>query len=134
MSAAAWQPAGFVYADEVGHVPLAITCSGSVRSSPACGSCSGRSAARQPARPGLAACRSELVRLHGDDTLAFFKFRRDIHYLFDADAAAFLAYRVEGGVLLCSGDPVGRPPRFRGSLRQRWPSPSSAGFGSVRWA
>src|SRR5207245_2654285 len=49
----------------------------------------------------------ELVREHGADTLAFFKLRRDARRLFSADGRAFLAYRVEAGVLLLSGDPVG---------------------------
>jgi lysyl-tRNA synthetase class 2 len=49
----------------------------------------------------------DLVRAHGSDTLAFFKLRRDLHYLFAADHRAFLGYRVEGGVLLVAGDPVG---------------------------
>jgi len=48
-----------------------------------------------------------LVRRHGHDTLSFFKLRRDKHYLFSADGRAFLGYRVEGGVMLVSGDPVG---------------------------
>ena len=51
------------------------------------------------------ACR--LVRAHGSDTLAFFKLRRDLHYLFGPDRRAFLGYRVEGRVLLVAGDPVG---------------------------
>jgi len=49
----------------------------------------------------------ELVRRHGVDTLAYFKLRRDQHYLFSADGRAFLGYRVEAGVLLVSGDPIG---------------------------
>ncbi len=49
----------------------------------------------------------DLVRRHGDDTLAYFKLRRDEHYLFSTDGSAFLGYRVETGVLLVSGDPVG---------------------------
>ena len=48
-----------------------------------------------------------LVREHGPDTLAFFKLRRDEHYLFSADRRAFVGYRIENGVLLLSGDPVG---------------------------
>src|SRR5207253_2836218 len=43
----------------------------------------------------------------GSDTLAFFKLRRDTHYLFSADRRAFFAYRVEAGTMLISGDPVG---------------------------
>jgi lysyl-tRNA synthetase class 2 len=49
----------------------------------------------------------ELVREHGSDTLAFFKLRRDMHYLVSSDRRAFVGYRVEGGVLLAAGDPVG---------------------------
>ena len=48
-----------------------------------------------------------LVNRHGTDTLAYFKLRRDQHYLFSADGRAFVGYRVEAGVLLVSGDPVG---------------------------
>ena len=50
---------------------------------------------------------NELVREHGSDTLAFFKLRRDMHYLFSPDRRAFLGYRTEGNVLLVAGDPVG---------------------------
>ena len=49
----------------------------------------------------------ELVRSHGDDTLSFFKLREDKHYLFSPDGRAFAGYRIESGVLLVSGDPVG---------------------------
>jgi lysyl-tRNA synthetase class 2 len=49
----------------------------------------------------------DLIRTHGSDTLAFFKLRRDVHYLFSRDGRAFLGYRVEGRVLLVAGDPVG---------------------------
>ena len=49
----------------------------------------------------------ELVRAHGSDTLAFFKLRRDLHYLFSSDDRAFLGYRVDGRVLVVAGDPVG---------------------------
>ncbi len=50
---------------------------------------------------------AELVRRHGSDTLSFFKLRRDAHYLFSPDGRAFIGYRIENGVLLVSGDPVG---------------------------
>ena len=46
---------------------------------------------------------------YGDDSLSFFKLRKDLHYLFSADRRAFLGYRVRGGVLVVSGDPVGPP-------------------------
>jgi lysyl-tRNA synthetase class 2 len=49
----------------------------------------------------------ELVRAHGRDTLAAFKLRRDLDYLFEPGGRAFVGYRVERGVLLVAGDPVG---------------------------
>ena len=59
--------------------------------------------------PGAAArgAAAALVRAHGADTLSFFKLRADKHLFFSADRAAFVGYRVENGVLLLSGDPVG---------------------------
>ncbi|MGB2874431.1 MAG: phosphatidylglycerol lysyltransferase domain-containing protein [Gaiellaceae bacterium] len=60
----------------------------------------------------------ELVRRHGKDTLAYFKLRRDQHYLFSADRKAFLGYRVEAGVLLVSGDPVGPGEAIPDLLRE----------------
>jgi lysyl-tRNA synthetase class 2 len=50
-----------------------------------------------------------LVRRHGADTLAFFKLRRDQQYLVSPTGRAFLGYRLEGGVMLVAGDPVGPP-------------------------
>jgi lysyl-tRNA synthetase class 2 len=64
------------------------------------------------------AAAAQLVRAHGQDTLSFFKLRRDKHYLFAADGTAFLGYRIENGVLLCSGDPVGREESFPALLAQ----------------
>jgi lysyl-tRNA synthetase, class II len=49
----------------------------------------------------------DLVRAHGADTLSAFKLRADVEHLFSPDGRAFLAYRVTGGVLLVSGDPIG---------------------------
>jgi lysyl-tRNA synthetase class 2 len=60
----------------------------------------------------------ELVRRHGSDTLAYFKLRRDKHYLFSPERAAFLGYRVENGVLLVSGDPVGPASAMPSLLRE----------------
>jgi lysyl-tRNA synthetase, class II len=60
----------------------------------------------------------ELVRRHGADTLAYFKLRHDQHYLFSPDRAAFLGYRVEAGVLLVSGDPVGPDEAIPALLRE----------------
>jgi lysyl-tRNA synthetase, class II len=58
-----------------------------------------------------------LVRQHGSDTLAYFKLRRDKHYLFSPDRSAFVGYRIENGVLLVSGDPVGPDPALPSLLR-----------------
>jgi lysyl-tRNA synthetase class 2 len=44
---------------------------------------------------------------HGRDTLSFFKLRTDQPYFFDSAKRAFVAYRIENGVLVVSGDPVG---------------------------
>ena len=70
--------------------------------------------------PGSAArdAAYELVRAHGSDTLAFFKLRRDLHYLFSSDARAFLGYRVEGRILLVAGDPVGPPDALPALVRE----------------
>jgi lysyl-tRNA synthetase class 2 len=50
---------------------------------------------------------ASLVRAHGSDTLSFFKLRGDKQYFFSIDQQAFVGYRIENGVLLLSGDPVG---------------------------
>ena len=50
---------------------------------------------------------SELVQAHGRDTLSFFKLRADQHYFFSETGVAFVGYRIENGVLLLAGDPVG---------------------------
>ncbi|MEA2430513.1 MAG: lysyl-tRNA synthetase, class [Thermoleophilaceae bacterium] len=60
----------------------------------------------------------ELVRSHGNDTLSFFKLRDDKHYLFSPDRRAFAGYRVENGVLLVSGDPVGPADALPGLTRE----------------
>jgi lysyl-tRNA synthetase, class II len=54
----------------------------------------------------------DVVRAHGQDTLSFFKLRPDKHYYFNDDRTAFVAYRVEAGTLLLSGDPVGPTEAF----------------------
>ena len=70
-----------------------------------------------PARTEREAALS-LVRSHGADTLAFSKLRGDVHYFFAADRSAFAAYRVESGVLLVSGDPVGPEEALPGLVRE----------------
>jgi lysyl-tRNA synthetase, class II len=68
--------------------------------------------------PTTRSAAAELVRAHGSDTLSFFKLRTDKHYFFSADRSAFVGYRVENGVLLLSGDPVGPEPALAGLLSQ----------------
>jgi lysyl-tRNA synthetase class 2 len=72
------------------------------------------------ALPGPAgrAAAAEIVRSHGSDTLSFFKLRGDKHYFFSQDRAAFVGYRIENGVLLLSGDPVGPDAAFRPLLAE----------------
>jgi lysyl-tRNA synthetase class 2 len=59
----------------------------------------------------------ELVASHGTDTLSFFKLRTDKHHFFDRSHQAFVGYRIEAGVLLVSGDPVGPAAAVPGLLR-----------------
>jgi lysyl-tRNA synthetase, class II len=66
--------------------------------------------------PGARRAAAELVRAHGSDTLSFFKLRADKHYFFSSDRSAFVGYRVENGVLLLSGDPVGPDAALAGML------------------
>ncbi len=57
--------------------------------------------------PDARAAAAQLVRAHGNDTLSYFKLRGDQHYFFGRGRRAFVGYRIENGVLLLSGDPVG---------------------------
>ncbi len=66
----------------------------------------------------IRALAGDLVRRHGSDTLAYFKLRRDKHYLFSDDGRAFLGYRIESGVLVVSGDPVGEEGALSHLLRK----------------
>jgi lysyl-tRNA synthetase, class II len=75
-------------------------------------------APRTPPSPAARQVASELVRAHGADTLAFFKLRADGHYIFSEDRRAFVAYAIENGVMLLSGDPVGSPDAIPGLLGQ----------------
>jgi lysyl-tRNA synthetase class 2 len=51
----------------------------------------------------------DLVAAWGTDTLAPFVLRSDKSYFFSDDEAAFLAYKVVGGIAIVSGDPIGPP-------------------------
>ncbi len=55
---------------------------------------------------------ADTVRRHGSDTLSFFKLREDNRYYFTEDRSAFVGYKVDSGVLLLSGDPVGPAEKF----------------------
>ncbi len=68
--------------------------------------------------PAVRHLASELVRAHGQDTLSFFKLRADQHYFFSEDGAAFVSYRIENGVLLLAGDPIGPEEALGPLLRQ----------------
>ena len=68
--------------------------------------------------PAARAAATDLVRTHGHDTLSFFKLRTDKHYFFAPDQRAFVGYRIENGVLLCSGDPIGDETAFPELLRE----------------
>jgi lysyl-tRNA synthetase class 2 len=57
--------------------------------------------------PEARSAAADLVRAHGSDTLSFFKLRADKHYFFSSEGQAFVGYRIENGVMLLSGDPVG---------------------------
>ncbi len=66
----------------------------------------------RPLRASLAPCprldrAAAIVRSHGEDTLSCFKLREDLPRRFSDDGRAFVAYRVDCGVMLLSGDPVG---------------------------
>ncbi len=60
----------------------------------------------------------EMVERHGSDTLSSFKLRPDKHHFFDRSRRAFVGYRIEAGVLLVSGDPIGPADALPGLLRE----------------
>ena len=103
-----WQRGPLSFHDEVGRLDLAVGLIG-VSTVLVVGYLVFRPLAAPRDLPDAEARRvaRELVRRHGSDTLAYFKLRRDKHYLFTDDRRAFLGYRVESGVLLVSGDPIG---------------------------
>lgn len=53
--------------------------------------------------------RALLARYGGDDSLGYFATRRDKAVVFSPSGKAAVTYRVEAGVCLASGDPVGDP-------------------------
>ncbi len=103
-----WQTGTIGYYDEAGAIPPIVRAAGLVILLVAAYVVFRRPAPeRLLPGPELRRAAASLVRAHGDDTLAFFKLREDTHYLFDATRRAFLAYRIEAGTMLISGDPVG---------------------------
>ena len=74
-----------------------------------------RPRATTPVGAGLGRAAS-IVRIHGGDTLSYFKLRQDLSRRFSQDGSAFVAYRVEHGTLLLQGDPVGPAQALPGLL------------------
>ena len=103
-----WRPAPFVFGDELAQTGLAVELTGLFALLLAAYLLFRPLAApRDLPDSELRHAAASLVREYGHDTLAFFKLREDKHYLFNRERTAFLGYRVESGVLVVSGDPVG---------------------------
>ena len=119
IAALLWQPGPLDFRDELGAVDEAVGVTG-VLALASCLWLVFRPLAVPHSFPDLQVRHAvrRLVRRHGSDTLAYFKLRRDQHYLFSPDRTAFLGYRVEAGVLLVSGDPVGPDEAIPGLLRE----------------
>jgi lysyl-tRNA synthetase class 2 len=86
-----WQHAPIAFHDELGQLGLTVEILG-VMALFACASILFRPL-RGPRRLPDEATRAaavDLVRRHGTDTLAYFKLRRDKHYLFSPDGSAFV--------------------------------------------
>jgi len=113
-----WQRAPFTFHDDVGQtanavrltVLLALLGSAYLLFRPL-------AAPRDLPDPEVRRAAADLVRKHGADTLSFFKLRRDKQYLFNPEQTAFLGFRIESGVLMVSGDPVGEPDGVESLLR-----------------
>lgn len=105
-----WSRGPITFHDDVGRLPLAIELL-TLGSLSAAAYLVLRPLAAPRALPNRAVRRiaERLVREHGRDTLAFFKLRRDQQYLFEPRGRAFVGFRVENGVMLCSGEPIGPP-------------------------
>ena len=105
-----WQRAPFAFHDELAQMPvavaltalLALLISAYLLFRPL-------AAPRDLPDPEVRRAAADLVREHGADTLSFFKLRGDKQYLFNPERTAFVGYRIESGVLMISGDPIGDP-------------------------
>jgi lysyl-tRNA synthetase class 2 len=113
------QPGPLAFHDDVGRLPLAVSLL-ALGALLTIAYLVFRPLAAPRSLPDAEARRAarRLVRRYGTDTLAFFKLRRDKQYLFDREGSAFLAYRIENGVLLISGDPVGPPAALPGLVSE----------------
>jgi lysyl-tRNA synthetase class 2 len=115
----AWRKGSIAFHDELGWLPLAVGLLSVLAIAVGAGllfrPLGGPT--QLPDDPSRRAA-DELLRRYGSDTLAFFKLRRDINYLFSADHHAFLGYRVDSGVMLVAGDPVGREDALPALVRE----------------
>jgi len=114
-----WQDGPLTFHDELGRLDLAVGILG-VLALLACAYLAFRPLAAPRSLPDARVRQAavDLVRAYGTDTLAYFKLRRDKHYLFSSDGRAFLGYRIENRVLLVSGDPVGPEDAVSPLLRE----------------
>ena len=112
-----WLPGPINFHDELGRIGLAVGLVGfGTLAATAFLVFRPLAAPRDLPDPQARALARELVRDHGYDTLAYFKLRSDKHYLFSDDDRAFVGYRIESGVLILSGDPVGSEDALPGLL------------------
>jgi lysyl-tRNA synthetase class 2 len=113
-----WQPGPFGFHDELARTGLAVELI-SILAVLSAAYVLFRPLAAPRDLPGseLRQTAARIIEEHGTDTLSFFKLRGDKHYLFDRDHTAFLGYRVESGVMLISGDPVGDPAGVESVVR-----------------
>lgn len=112
-----WLPGPIHFHDELGRIGLAVGLVGlGTLVATAFLVFRPLAAPRDLPDPQARALARELVREHGYDTLAYFKLRSDKHYLFSDNDRAFVGYRIESGVLILSGDPVGPEDALPGLL------------------
>jgi lysyl-tRNA synthetase class 2 len=112
-----WQNGPLHFSDELGRLDLAVGLLGiGTLGATAYLLFRPLAAPRDLPDPKARALARELVRTHGRDTLAYFKLRADKHYLFSDDQRALVGYRIESGVLIVSGEPVGPAEAIPGLL------------------